>query len=59
MNEAIYVQINPDTASDDSNDNSNIDDIKTKRQLCALCFIVIGAIVFAAGLGLYFLIKNH
>jgi hypothetical protein len=59
MNEAIYVQIAPDTASEDSNDNSNTDDIKTKRQLCAMCIIIICAVLFISGLGLYFLITKH
>ncbi len=60
MNEAVYVQINADTASEDSNtSNSNAIYIKTERELWTTCVIIVAAVLFVAGLGLYFLITKH
>ncbi len=55
MNEAIYVQINPETASEDS----NIDDKRVICELSVMCGVSIAALCFVTGLGLYFLITKH
>jgi hypothetical protein len=55
MNEAVYVQIAPDTASvDNDNDKSNTD-----CQLYAWCGLIVVSTSFVAALGLYFLITEH
>lgn len=54
MQEAVYVQIAPDSASDDD----NIEDKKTTKQLKIACIFTICATLFVASLGLYFLIKK-
>ncbi len=56
MNEAVYVQIAPDTASvnNDNDDNNNKD-----CQLYTWCGIIVASTLFVAALGLYFLITEH
>lgn len=55
---AVYVQIAPDNASNDSNDNTD-DDNKVKCELYWTCAIIVVSMCLAGGLGIYFLIKNH
>lgn len=54
INEAVYVQIAPETASEDS----NTDDKQLMCQLSLMCGVSIATLLLAAGLGLYFLIKD-
>jgi hypothetical protein len=56
MQEAVYVQIAPESASDTGSDI--IEDQKTTKQLTIACVIIFATIAFVAGLGLYFLIKR-
>ncbi len=55
MNEAVYIQINDDLVSVDSESEEK----KTKKQLIAMCIVTAITFVTSAGVGLYFLIRNN